>query len=114
MPAAQNSYALIAHVLFETVQQLGIFPEKLVTDVGTLHRGVLLVLAIDHLVHPAFQQSVLVVGQDLIPPAAPDHLDHVPAGSAKNGFQLLDDFSVAANWAIQPLEVAIHNEDQIV
>ena len=46
--------------------------------------------------------------------AAPDHLDHVPAGAAEIGFQLLDDLAVAAHRAVEALQVAVDDEDQVV
>ena len=52
--------------------------------------------------------------QQRVPIAAPDHLDHVPAGAAEHGLQLLDDLAVAADRAVQPLQVAVDHEDQVV
>jgi hypothetical protein len=49
-----------------------------------------------------------------IPVVAPDHLDHVPAGAAEEPFELLDDLAVAANRTVEPLQVAVDDEDQIV
>src|SRR6185436_17568578 len=38
----------------------------------------------------------------------------VPAGTAENAFELLDNLAVAANGPIEPLQVAVDDEDQIV
>ena len=41
-------------------------------------------------------------------------LMHVPAGAAEGGFQLLDDLAVAAHRAVEALQVAVDDEDQVV
>ena len=60
------------------------------------------------------QQAVGVLGQQRVPVGAPDHLDHVPAGAAEGAFQFLDDLAVAADRAVEPLQVAVDHEDQVV
>src|SRR6185436_12144200 len=45
---------------------------------------------------------------------APDDLDDVPACAAENAFQFLDDLTVAAHWAVEPLEIAVHDPDEVV
>ena len=42
------------------------------------------------------------------------HLDDVPAGAAERRFELLDDLAVAAHRAVEPLQVAVDDEDQVV
>ena len=39
---------------------------------------------------------------------------HVPAGAAEGRFQFLDDLAVAAHRAVQALQVAVDDEDQVV
>jgi hypothetical protein len=56
----------------------------------------------------------VVCGEERIPPGAPDHLEDVPTGAAKDRLELLDDLAVAAHGAVEPLEVAVHDEDQVV
>src|SRR4029077_13776832 len=56
-----------------------------------------------------------VVGLDeRVPVAPPDDLDDVPAGAAEGGLQLLNDLAVAAHRAVEPLQVAVDDEDQVV
>ena len=57
--------------------------------------------------------SVILLEQR-IPLAAPDHLDHVPAGAAEDRLELLDDLAVAADRTVEALEVAVDDEDQVV
>src|SRR6185437_9468255 len=45
---------------------------------------------------------------------APNDFDHVPTRAAENGFQFLNDFSVAANRAVEALQVTVDDPDQIV
>ncbi len=73
-----------------------------------------LVLAVDALFHPLQQDACLVLREQLVPAGAPDHLDHVPAGAAKHAFELLDDLAVAAHRPVEPLQVAVDDEDQVV
>ena len=60
------------------------------------------------------QQARLVLLEERIPVAAPDDFDDVPAGAAERAFQLLDDLAVAAHRAVEPLQVAVDDEDQVV
>ena len=56
----------------------------------------------------------MVAGEECIPAGAPDHLDHVPAGSAEDRFELGDDLAVAAHRAVQALQVAVDHPGQVV
>ena len=49
-----------------------------------------------------------------IPIAAPDHFDDVPSGAAEDRFQFLDDLAVAAHRAVEALQVAVDDENQVV
>ena len=60
------------------------------------------------------QHAVDVPGQELVPLAAPDDLDDVPAGAPEDRLQLLDDLAVATHRSVQPLEVAVDHEGQVV
>ena len=65
-------------------------------------------------VHQVHQRAVAIRLQQCIPFAAPDHLDDVPARAAEERLQLLDDFAVAANRAVEALQVAVDDEGQVV
>ena len=45
---------------------------------------------------------------------APDDLDDVPAGAAEQRFEFLDDLAVAAHRAVEALEIAVDDPDQVV
>jgi hypothetical protein len=60
------------------------------------------------------KRAVLVARQQRVPLAAPEQLDHVPARTAELAFELLDDLAVAAHRAVEALQVAVDDEDQVV
>ena len=62
----------------------------------------------------AHQQPVAIVLEQAVPITAPDDFDDVPSGAAENSFEFLNDFAVAADWAIETLQVAVDDPDQIV
>jgi hypothetical protein len=98
----------------DQVEQLGVLAEELPADVGAALDHVLLVLAVDHLVHASGQEAGLVAGEQFIPVAAPDHLDDIPAGPAELALEVLDDLAVAAHRAVEALEVAVDDPDEVV
>ena len=86
----------------------------MLAHVGAVLALEVLVLAVDALFHPLQQQARLVLGEQLVPAGAPHDLDHVPAGAAEDAFELLDDLAVAAHRAVEPLQIAVDDEDQVV
>ena len=75
---------------------------------------VFLVIAIDRLAHPVDEDAIGIAGEQRIPIGTPDDLDDVPAGAAEGPFQFLNDLAVAADRAVEPLQVAVDDEDQVV
>ena len=88
--------------------------EEVLAHVGAVARLEHLVFAVDGLHHAAAQAAVVVVAQQRVPAAAPDDLDDVPARAAVDALQLLDDLGVAAHRPVEPLQVAVDDEDQVV
>ena len=111
--ATQLAELLVAQVGDHRLQPR-IDAEEMLADVGAGHDGVFLILAVDDFAHAADQQAVGVAGQQRVPVRAPDDLDDVPAGAAEGPFQFLDDLAVAADRAVEPLQVAVDDEDQVV
>src|SRR4029077_7089650 len=75
---------------------------------------VFLVLAVGDFAHALHEEAIAIVMDQLVPIAAPDDLDDVPPATAEDRFQFLNDFAVAAHRPIEPLQVAIDDEDQVV
>ena len=86
----------------------------MVADVGARLDRVLLVLPVDGLAHAADELPVPVVGEQPVPVAPPDDLDGVPARPAEGRLELLDDLPVPAHGPVEPLQVAVDDEDQVV
>ncbi len=112
-PARQRPDLVVAHVGHH-LEQRRIFAEEMLAHIGAVLRLVGLVFAVDALHHPLAQQPGMVPGQQPVPPAAPDHLDDVPARGAIERLEFLDHLRVAAHRAIEPLQIAVDDEDQIV
>ena len=73
-----------------------------------------LVVAVGGLVHQVHQGAVVIYLDQRVPPSAPDDLDDVPAGTAEGRLQLLDDLAVAADRTVEPLQVAVDHEGEVV
>ena len=114
MPAAGKGPQLVVAQVLDQLAQAGIGAEEVLADVGARLDGQLLVLAVDGRVHAVEQDAVDVLGQKGVPARAPDDLDHVPAGAAEHGLELLDDLPVAAHRTVEALQVAVDDEDQVV
>ena len=71
-------------------------------------------LTIEDLVHALDEQARIILFKQMIPIIAPDHLDNIPACTPESCFQLLNDFAIAAHWAVQALQVAVDDKDQVV
>src|SRR5438270_4906911 len=100
--------------MFDQLGQLGVLAEKMLANVRARLHHILHELAVADLVHAFDEQSASVAGEQLVPGTSPDDLDDVPAGAAKRRLQLLNNLAVAAHGAIQPLLVAVDDEDEVV
>src|SRR5688572_5934362 len=76
--------------------------------------GVLLILAVNDLAHALDQQAIVILLEQAVPLSTPDHLDDIPSGAAEDRFELLNDLTVAANRTVEPLQIAVDDEDQVV
>ena len=76
--------------------------------------GVLLQLAVDRLVQALEDRGFVVAGEERVPVRAPQQLDDVPARPGEESFELLHDGAIAAHRSVQALQVAVHDDDQVV
>ena len=111
--AAELREVVVGEVLDELAQPR-VGPEEVLPDVGAAGDRELLELAVERVVHLLDEDAVDVAGEELVPLAGPDDLDDVPAGAAEGRLELLDDLAVAADRAVEPLEVAVDDERQVV
>src|SRR6185369_2670328 len=75
---------------------------------------VLLVFAVDDLAHAFDEETGFVFVEQRVPLAAPEHFDDVPTGAAEDGFELLNDVPVASHGAVEALEIAVDDKNQVV
>ena len=114
VPAAtQLDDLVVGHVRDEVLEPL-VGAEEVLADVRAGLDAELLVLAVERVVHLVDQHAVDVARQQVVVLAAPDDLDHVPAGAAEDRLELLDDLAVAAHRAVEALQVAVDDEGQVV
>ena len=112
--AAVEAPDLVVGPVLDALGQLRVGAEEVLAHVGAVARLERLVLAVDALVHAALEQPVVVGLQQRIPLVAPDHLEHVPAGAAEDRLELVDDLAVAAHGTVEPLQVAVDDEHEVV
>ncbi|EBA08345.1 hypothetical protein SSE37_16073 [Sagittula stellata E-37] len=111
--AAQRPDLIVGPVLHQ-FGGLRILAEEMLADVGAVLRLEGLVVAVDGLVHQLAQLAGGVLFEQFVPATAPEQLDHVPAGTAEVALKFLNDLGVAAHRTVEPLQVAVHDEDQVV
>ncbi|RMP03941.1 hypothetical protein ALQ30_05663 [Pseudomonas syringae pv. persicae] len=88
--------------------------EEVLADERAVLGLVVLVFAVDDFVHATLQDTVDVLGQQWVPETAPDDFGDVPLSTTEHAFQFLNDLGVAANRAVEALQVAVDDEDQVV
>ncbi len=113
-PAAVEQPDLLVGHVRDALEQHRVAAEEVLAHVGAVAGLERLVFAVDALLHHVDEPPVGVRGEQRIPARAPDHLDHVPAGAAEVGLELLDDLAVAAHRAVEALQVAVDDPDQVV
>jgi hypothetical protein len=73
-----------------------------------------LVFAVYGFFHPAAEESRVILREQRIPVGAPEDFNHVPTGPTEGSFKLIDDLAVAPNRPVQPLEIAVDDENQVI
>ena len=109
----QTPHVIIGHA-GDHFAQLRIFAEEVfahVRPVACLHH---LILAVDDLLHTLDQHPVFVTRQQLVPIAAPNQFEHVPARATEVALKLLNNLAVATHRTVEALQVAVDNEHQVI
>src|SRR6202023_2479606 len=86
----------------------------MLTDIDARLDDKFLIFAVDQFAHTLYEESLGVALQDGIPLGAPENFDDVPASAAESGCEFLDDLSVAADRAVEALQVAVDHENEVV
>src|SRR5438132_9943697 len=112
--AQPHAGELLVGKMLNHLKQTWVSPEEVVPEVSPALDEVFLVLTVGDLAHAADQQAVAVILYETVPVAAPNNLDYVPARPAENSLEFLNDLAIAAHRSVQPLQIAIHHEDQVI
>ncbi len=112
--AATELGEIVVGQVLDQLAQPRVRAEEVLADIGATGHRELLELPVERLVHLLDEQAVHVAGEQVVPLATPDDLDHVPARAAEGRFEFLDDLAVAAHRAVEPLQVGVDHEGQVV
>ena len=114
MPAAGELLQVGVGEMLDHLAQAGVLAEEVLADICAGLGGKGLVVAVKGGVHLVDENAVDVTGQQVVPATSPDHLDHVPAAPAEERLELLDDLAISPHRAVEALQVATHDEDEVV
>ena len=112
--AAPQAAQLIVGEVLDELAEPRIRPEEVLADVCPVGDRHALRFAVGRLGHFVHEHAVDVARKEIVPLPRPEHLDDVPARPAEDRFELLDDLSVAANRSVEALQVAVHDEREVV
>jgi hypothetical protein len=96
------------------LRELRVLGEEMLAVEGAAGRGIGLELAVHRLEEGLLQVLVRVAREERVPVPAPQQLDDVPARAGEEALELLDDRAVAAHRPVETLQVAVHDEHQVV
>jgi hypothetical protein len=95
-------------------ERSGVASKEVLPDVGAALCFIGLIVTIGSAVHQVAQSPIRIGLQQGVPLATPDNFDDVPSGTPEEALELLDDFSVASDWPIESLQVAVNDKGQVV
>ena len=111
--AVKRHNLVIGHIL-DQLQQFRVLAEEVLSGIGAAIGLVVLQITVTDFIHTLDQHTALIFLQQRIPVSTPDNLDHIPASTAENTFELLNNLAIAANRAIKALQVAINHKNQVL
>ena len=103
VPAQPHPRKLVVGKMLNHLEQTRIGAEQVLPEVSPALHEKFLILPVSDFTQTAHQNSIAVIGDQAVPIAAPDALNDVPPGAAKDGFQFLNNFPVATHRPIQAL-----------
>ena len=104
---------LIRHV-GDHFLEFRVLAKEMLARVGAALGFEVLILAVHALFHDALQETFLVARQQRVPSPAPQNFDDVPARAQESRFEFLNDLAIAAHRPVEPLQIAIDDENEIV
>jgi hypothetical protein len=112
--AERHLLQIVVGQMTDHLEQPRVCPPEMFAQVRAVLDDVALVFAVDDLPHALDEEPLGVARDQVVPLGAPQDFDHVPAGAPEHRLELLDDLPVAAHRPVEPLQVAVDDEDQIV
>ena len=103
-----------SEIILDHFQQARISAENVLAHVRAGFHGELLRFAINHFAQTLDEKAVNILFEERIPIGPPENLDAVPTGAAECRFEFLNDFAIAADGPIEPLQIAIDDENKVV
>ena len=73
-----------------------------------------LLIPVNQSIEASCEETLRVPSEQIVPRAAPKHLDDVPTCTSEAALKFLDDFRVATNRSVKALKVAIHGHHDVV
>ena len=96
----------------------GLQARTLTKEMFAIERAIIRSKSLQLSVHRAIecinQFTVGITRKERIPIRAPQEFDHIPASATKQGFQFIDDVTIAAHRSIETLQVTVDNEDEVI
>ncbi len=114
VPAKTQAAQRLVRKRLDQLEQTRITAEEMLAHICTGGNDQLLVFTVNQFAHALDQQAFGVAFEDGVPLASPQNLDDIPASAAERGFQFLNDLSIAAHRAVEALQIAVDDKDQIV
>ena len=95
-------------------REFRILAEELFPDKGAVFALEGLVFTVQGFFHTLFQQPLGIPCQKFVPVRSPDQFDDIPSCAAEGAFEFLNDFAVAPDRPVQPLQITVDNENQVI
>ena len=111
--AFQAINVAVGHVGNEC-SKLRILAEKAFAVVRTVIGRKSLELPINRFAEGALQHAGNIARKQHIPVRSPQRLDHIPAGTDELRFKLIDDAAIAAHRAVETLQIAVDDENEVI
>src|SRR5208283_172495 len=96
------------------LEEAWIGAEQILPEVSSALDEIFLVLAVADFTQTPHQQTIAIGANQTVPVRTPNYFDYIPSRAAEDGLQFLNDLSIAPDWSVEALQVAIHHEDQVV